>query len=306
VGVQSGTGIAVVGFRAMNNERGDFLAATTGPLNEQAASGRLIFPYIADGSGYTSQFTIVGNTNPESGRGPAPSFSGVLRFIAQDGSALFIDDASVGSVQIVPFAGTYTPHGHVILSHRELGTTRLQTDVEGQLPGRGFRLYVDSLPGFETGVPGSARTGVALANPSSTPATVRLDLTNFNGSLQASTTAQLPGKGELALMLNDFPGFGQVPQTFQGVLKLTVLSGSGITAAGFRASFNPNGNLLVTTTGPLNENAGIPGLLVFPHIAEGGGYRTRFVIVGGSSGQAGVLSFFSQNGAPVNLVLSGQ
>jgi long-subunit acyl-CoA synthetase (AMP-forming) len=107
-------------------------------------------------------------------------------------------------------------------------------------------------------------------------------------------------------MLNDFPGFGQVPQTFQGVLKLTVLSGSGITAAGFRASFNPNGNLLVTTTGPLNENAGIPGLLVFPHIAEGGGYRTRFVIVGGSSGQAGVLSFFSQNGAPVNLVLSGQ
>jgi len=46
---------------------------------------------------------------------------------------------------------------------------------------------------------------------------------------------------------------------------------------------------------------------VFPHIAEGGGYRTRFIVVSGSSGQgSGVLRFFSQNGAPVNLVLSGQ
>jgi len=211
-------------------------------------------------------------------------------------------------VQIVPFAGTYTPHSHVILSHKELGTTRLQTDVEGQLPGSSFRTYVESLPGFETGVPGSARTGIALANPSSTPATVRMDLTNFNGNLQASSTAQLPGKAELAFMLNDFPGFGTVPQTFQGVLKLTVVSGPGIAAAGFRASFNANGNLLVTTTGPLNENAGIPGLLIFPHMAEGGGYTTRFVILGGTSGQsnAGVLRFFNQNGSPVNLVLSGQ
>ena len=307
VGVQSGSGITAVGLRLMNNERGDSLAAATGPLNEQASSQRLIFPWVADGSGYTSQLTIAGNNN-SAGRGQAPSFSGVLRFIAQDGSALLIDDTRIGSVQIVPYTGPYTPHAHVILSHKELGTTRLQTGVEGQLPGSSFRTYVESLPGFETGVPGSVRTGIALANPSSTPATVRLDLTNFNGNLQASTTTQLPGKAELAFTLNDFPGFSTVPQTFQGVLKLTVVSGSGITVAGFRASFNDNGNLLVTTTGPLNENAGAPGLLVFPHIAEGGGYRTRFIILGGTSGQsnAGVLRFFNQNGAPVNLVLSGQ
>ena len=187
-----------------------------------------------------------------------------------------MDDARVGSVQIVPFSGTYTPASHIILSHKELGITKLQTDVEGALPGTTLRLYTENLPGFETGVIGSARAGVALAKPSAAPSTVRLDLLNFNGALQASTSVQLPPNGELASLLTDFSGFGSIPQTFQGVLKLTVLSGSGITASGFRNSYNANGSLLVATTGPLVENAGVPGLLVFPHIAEGSGYITRF------------------------------
>jgi len=308
VTVTAPAGVTAVAFRAMNNERGDFLTATTGPLNEQAASGRLLFPYITDGSGYRSQFLVIGNTISESGRGPAPAFSGAIHFIAQDGTGLYIDDARVGSVQIVPFPDTYTPASHIILSHKELGITKLQTDVEGALPGTALRLYMENLPGFETGVLGSARAGVALANPGSTTAAVRLDLLNFNGALQASTSVQLPPHGELASLLTDFPGFASIPQTFQGVLKLTVLSGSGITASGFRNSYNANGSLLAATTGPLVENAGVPGLLVFPHIAEGSGYITRFIIVGNSSGQrnVGVLSFFNDTGAPVNLVLTGQ
>jgi len=309
VTVNAPAGVTAVAFRAINNERGDFLTAVTGPLNEQAASARLIFPYIADGNGYRSQFIVVGNTTSEAGRGPAPAFSGVIHFVAQDGTGLYLDDARTGSVQIVPFEGTYTPVSHLILSHKELGITKTQTDVEGALPGTALRLYTENLPGFETGVLGSARASVALANPNSTAAaTVRLDLLNFTGGLQASTSVQLPPKGQLASLLTDIPGFGSIPQTFQGVLKLTVLSGSGITATGFRHSYNSNGNLLATTTGPLVENAGVPGLLVFPHIAEGGGYTTRFIIVGSSSGpgNAGVLSFFNDTGAPVNLVLSGQ
>jgi hypothetical protein len=297
VNVLSGAGVTAIGFRAMNNERGDFLAATTGPLAEPT-SGRIVFPYITDGSGYSSQFFIVGNE----------PFNGGFHYIAQDGSALFIDAARVGSVQVVPFAGTFTPESHVILSHKELGITKLQTYVAGDVPGMSSRMFVENIPGFETGVPGSARTGVAFANPGSVPATLRLDLTNFNGVVQASTTTQIPAKGEVAVMVNDLPGFSTIPQTFQGVLKLTVVSGSGVTSSSFRASYNATGNLLVTTTGPLNENAGIPGLLVFPHIAEGGGYITRFIILAGSSGQsnAGVLRFFNDAGGPVNLVLSGQ
>jgi hypothetical protein len=167
-------------------------------------------------------------------------------------------------------------------------------------------MYVDGVAGFETGGAGTVRTGIAIANPSSTAAAVQLDLADLNGTTLARNSVQVPGNGEIAFMLNDV--LGNAPQTLQGVLKLTVTSGPGVVTAGYRASFNANGNLLMTTTGPLVEDAGAPGLLVFPHIAEGGGYRTRFVIIGGASGQSntGVLSFFNETGAPVNLVLSGK
>jgi hypothetical protein len=46
--------------------------------------------------------------------------------------------------------------------------------------------------------------------------------------------------------------------------------------------------------------------LVFPHIAEGGGYTTQFIVIGGLSGQgnAGVLRFFNEAGNPLNLTLT--
>jgi len=44
-------------------------------------------------------------------------------------------------------------------------------------------------------------------------------------------------------------------------------------------------------------------------MAEGSGYTTQFVVVGGASGQnrnSGVLSFFNQEGAPLNVTLADQ
>jgi hypothetical protein len=81
---------------------------------------------------------------------------------------------------------------------------------------------------------------------------------------------------------------------------------AGITAAGFRALYNERGNTLITTTGPLVENAGSLEQLVFPHIAEGGGYTTQFIVIGGVSGQAnsGVLRFFNEQGNPLNVTLA--
>jgi hypothetical protein len=44
--------------------------------------------------------------------------------------------------------------------------------------------------------------------------------------------------------------------------------------------------------------------VVFPHIAEGGGYTTQFVVISGSQSNSGVLSFFSEDGNPLNLTLA--
>src|SRR5207247_10413720 len=62
--------------------------------------------------------------------------------------------------------------------------------------------------------------------------------------------------------------------------------------------FNERGNALFTTTGPLIENAGVSGMVVFPHLAEGGGYTMQFIVVGGTGGQrgCGLLRFLKQQG----------
>src|SRR5207249_2342948 len=150
-------------------ERLDYLITTTGPLDENAGMpGRLIFPYMTDSTGYTTQFVLV---NPPG----AQNIAGVLHYLSTDGSPLQVDTLRLGSVQIVPFLGFHTPHAHVILNHRDGGVLTTQTSVEGELPGANFRMYAESTGDFQSGIAGSTNSAVALANPSDTPATVRLE-----------------------------------------------------------------------------------------------------------------------------------
>src|SRR6185295_10842234 len=93
----SGSGITASAFRILRNERLDLLVTATGPLNESAGSpGRLVFPYLSDSTGYTSQFILI---NPPG----AQSDSGVLRYWGTDATPLQVDTLKLGSVQIVPF-----------------------------------------------------------------------------------------------------------------------------------------------------------------------------------------------------------
>jgi len=41
----------------------------------------------------------------------------------------------------------------------------------------------------------------------------------------------------------------------------------------------------------------------FPHLVDGGGYTTQFILFSGASGQAttGTLGFFDESGQPLNL-----
>ena len=109
----------------------------------------------------------------------------------------------------------------------------------------------------------------------------------------------LPAASWMACSRPTSPGFARRTET---------ASGAGVTGTGFRAAFNERGNVLFTTTGPLSEDAGAPGLLVFPHIAEGGGYTTQFVVISGAAGQkdSGLLRFFNQQGNPLNVTLSNR
>jgi hypothetical protein len=48
------------------------------------------------------------------------------------------------------------------------------------------------------------------------------------------------------------------------------------------------------------------GDLLFPHLVNGGGYTTQFILFSGSAGQAssGNLHFFKQDGSAFNLTVN--
>lgn len=299
--VLSGSGVTAASFRVLRNERLDYLVTTTGPLNEDAGMpGRLVFPYLTDSAGYTSQFILFNPPGVQSG-------SGVVFYRGTDGTPLGVEQLKLGSVRVIPFAGYNTPHAHIVLHQRQAGILSSIIGIEGQLPGRAFRMYAESLGDFQSGANGSTRSGVALANPSDEPASVVVEMRTLEGTLvRTSRPLAVPPNGEVALFLNDIPGLETLPVPFEGVSRIVATSPQGITASGFRILNNERGETIITTTGPLSENAGSPDQLVFPHIAEGGGYTTQFIVIGGVSGQgnAGVLRFFNEAGSPLNLTLT--
>lgn len=75
--------ISVIGLRGRYNERRDFLLATTPAVNESiiGPSGDTLFPYLAEGGGYTTQFILSGTPDSRSS-------SGWLRFYSQSGVPL--------------------------------------------------------------------------------------------------------------------------------------------------------------------------------------------------------------------------
>jgi hypothetical protein len=104
--------------------------------------------------------------------------------------------------------------------------------------------------------------------------------------------------------LNQITGFGSLPLPFQGVLRAS--STASISVMGLRGRYNERGDFLMTTTPPANESAPASiSPLFIPHLADGGGFTTQFVLFSGTAGpsSSGTLQFFAQSGSGLNLSL---
>jgi hypothetical protein len=77
--VSSLSSIAVAGLRGRYNERGDFLIATTPPVNESVPplSAPMFFPHIVDSGGYTTQCILFGGSPGQPVSGSLQLFSAV-------------------------------------------------------------------------------------------------------------------------------------------------------------------------------------------------------------------------------------
>jgi len=320
--------VSVIALRGFSNERSEFLI-TTLPVTVPAAGspGTVIFPHFADGGGWTTQLVLV---NPgdsvlsgtvqffSSGSGgtagqPMPidvngQTGTTFNYTVQRQSSTRLVTAgassaiSSGSIRVVPGSNQVAPSGLVIFSYKSGGFTVSEASVIALRPSTAFRLYAEA-----SNAPSSILSGVAVANPSSSPTNVSIELMSLTGGTPILTgSVTIPANGQLARFLNQIQGLDSLPQPFKGVLRIA--SAAPIAVVGLRSRVNERGDFLITTTPPSDETVA-PSTTdtFFPHFVDSGGYTTQFILFSGSAGQqsSGLIRTFGQNGQPLDLSLAG-
>jgi hypothetical protein len=323
--------ISVIALRGYTNERSEFLITTLPIASLNAGSDdTVIFPHFADGGGWSTQIVLV---NPSD-----ETLTGTIRFSGQ-GTATAVAEpvivtvdnqtgssfpysiaprsarrfrtlgqpaiARVGTVRAFAEGGTKTPSGLAIFSLTIGGITVTEAGVPVFKPASALRLYAQA-SGVE-GSAGSVQTAVAVANPSPTAVMANFELSTLDGAATGLTgTATVPAGGQVAMSLKQIQGFAALPPFFEGVLRISTTSSAGLAVIGLRNRYNERNEYLVTTTPPVDENAATSSApLIFPHVADGGGYTTQFILYSASPGLAatGNLRFISETGGPLDLAL---
>jgi hypothetical protein len=319
--------IAAASLRSIRNERGESLFTTLPVAQLGAPAGEtVVFPHFADGGGWSTQIVLVNPTDEILAgsiqffsQGDA-SLSGQPVYISLDGHAGYSfqysipprssqrlqtagtgSQAMVGSVRVIPNNWTLTPAGTAIFRYRTGGITVTETGVPAVPPGSAFRLYSEASGTF--GAQNSLQSGVAIANLSYSPAVVQLELSDLTGATVAAATLMVPAQGQVSRFLNEIPGLSVGKLPFQGVLRVSANTPS-ISVLGLRGRINERREFMITAIPAVNESTiALNSEWIFPHLADGGGYTTQFVLLGGANARmaTGVLRFLSGAGQPLRL-----
>jgi hypothetical protein len=316
--------IGVIALLGYTNERSEFLI-TTLPVTTDfsgAASGPVYMPHFADGGGWTTQVVLVNPTDqPISGtvqffgQGDASTPGQPLTLTVQGQTAASFPytipgrssvvlgtsgagtGITVGSVHVTPAAGNAAPSGLSIFSFMNNGVTVSQAGVPSVAASTAFRMYEIECGDY----PGQIQTGVAITNPSNVTANVTLDLTDLSGTETGmSTQLTIAPGGQTSHFMQEL--ISGIPYPFHGVIRIS--SNTPIAVVGLRGDYNTRGDFIITTAMPTDETAPPSNAqLIYPHLVDGGGYTTEFVVYSGAGGTigSGVLHFFSQNGQTMSL-----
>jgi hypothetical protein len=312
------------------------LQVTTGGINpinvyvpiynpDAAQKNAIVLPDFVDGAGWTTQLTLVNPTeyaingevrlfknttegqagvpaevSTERGVGSVFSYSipprGHYRLLTRGEAG----ETTVGHADIVPLDNSFAPFGFGVITLSS--DFLLQTTVEATEPGFSFRAYVESTGKFPEDL--AARPAVAISNSTDFSAPVTLTLSGFDGTPSGlSATVIVPPKTTLGKFLTEIPGFENLPSPYYGILKATTTN-VGVNFAGFRARYNEQRHLLLLAT--TLKNLGNNTQVIFPHLVDGGGYASQFVVISGSAGggASGAISYRDQVGKPLNLAIA--
>jgi hypothetical protein len=308
--ISSDQPVSVVALREALNQRHDPLVTTTpiADLSQPLAAEPTYFPQFVDGGGYTTALVLlntsnivetgtlqifddsgaplavnqVGGTTDSSFKYSIP-VGGVFRF-QTDG---FPASARAGWVLLTPDAPTSTPVGAGIFSYGSGGILVSESGIPAAASTTHARVYVDLSGGHDT--------GLAIANPASTSASVTIKAYRTDGVTATGTSQgplQLPGNGHSAKFATEL--IAGLPAGFTGVLDIA--SATPFAALTLRSLNNERNDFLMTKFPIADTDRAAPSPVVFPQIADGGGFVTEFILLNAGGASKTTLSFFDNEG----------
>lgn len=212
--------------------------------------------------------------------------NGVFRF-QTDG---FPTEVNTGWVRLTPDAGTSTPVGSGVFGSNPENMLVSESGIAAAGSTTHARIYVD--------LSGNHNTGLAVANLADTKSSVTMNAFQSDGVTGIGASQgplSLDANGHAAAFANEF--ISGLPADFIGVLDIS--SSSPFTALTVRSLQNERGDFLMTTFPIAEVNKAAPAPIIFPQVADGGGYVTEFILLsaGGVAART-ILSFYDENGTP--------
>jgi amidase len=271
--------VGVTAIRGLMNERGEFLVTTLPVIDmaDKAPVETAFVPYFADGAGWTTQIVLVNPTDNDA--------SGTVQFLDSAGSPADMliagrtgstfeysipkrgsqkllaagngETMLAGSVRVLSHSGE-APVPLALLSYKPDGVTVSEAAIPAAT-GTAFRMYAES-SGI-AGRSGNIQSGLAITNTSPAPVTVTLDLTRLDGSpIGTAGSLTLPASGQAVQFLGEL--FPDLPNPFQGLLRIASLSSSAISVMALRTRYNERAEFLFTSTTPESETSSSAGRIV--------------------------------------------
>jgi len=250
-------------------------AIETGTLQLLTDNGNsMVVNQVGGASGSTFRYSIP--------------IGGAFRF-QTDGSPA---TTAAGWAQLTPDAGTSTPIGAGVFGYNPGAFLLTESGIPAAVSTTHARIYVDLSGGHDT--------GLAIANPASTNASVTITAFQSDGVTRIGTSQgplQLPANGHSAFFADGF--IAGLPAGFTGVLDIA--SSTPFAALTVRSLTNERGDFLLATFPTADMTVSAPSPIVFPQIADGGGYVTQFILISAGGAASTTLYYYDETGTPLTI-----
>jgi len=192
----------------------------------------------------------------------------------------------------VPDAGTPAPAGSGVFGYNPEMVLVTESGIPPASATTHARIYADLSDGHGT--------GLAIANLSAAASNITIKAFQEDGVTAAGSRRgpiPLPPGGYTAAFVSEF--VSDLPEGFKGVLDIR--STEPFAALALRSLVNERNEFLMTAFPVADANEAAPSPLVFPHIADGGGYQTEFILLSPGGEASTALRVYDEEGMPMNI-----